>query len=144
MAEPFPSQSKDQPAKRFFYFGLVPSREGGLQSLLDSVAEAAERTKKMSHPSHRDRIGAVSIEWGPFYYRRTHHYYVRGIYLWHHYNNQIRVRIFKRRLYYKELFGKLWSDELMDAVVRAQPGWRGNQSLFGRGREYFLELSYHF
>ena len=69
---------------------------------------------------------------------------VRGIYLWHHYNNQIRVGIFKRRLYYKELFGKLWSDELMDAVVRAQPGWRGNQSLFGRGREYFLELSYHF
>ena len=37
--------------------------------------------------------------------------------MWRHYDNQIRVGIFKRRLYYKQLFGQLWSDEFMDAVM---------------------------
>ncbi len=75
VADPLPTESNHDPAKRFFYFGSAPSRGEGLQSLLDSAAETTERTQEMSHPSHRDRIGAVSAEWGPFYYRRTHHYY---------------------------------------------------------------------
>ena len=42
------------------------------------------------------------------------------------------------------MFGGLWSDEFIGSVLKANRGWLRSREIFGRGREYFLGLSYHF
>ena len=104
----------------------------------------AELSRKMSHPFYRHRIAQISSNWGPLFYRRTRLYYVKGIDVVRLDGNRIRLRLVKRRIHYKRIFGEMWTDDFMDNVLKSNSGWLGNRSLFRRGREYFLELSYHF
>ncbi len=118
--------------------------QSGLGGLLTFALGDRENLAKMSDPYHRERIPTVTDHWGPLFYRRTRDYYVRGIYLWDLDQERIRLGLFKRRLYYENLLGSLGSEQALENALNSAPGWRGNRDVFGRGREYYLELSIHF
>jgi hypothetical protein len=117
---------------------------GGLDGLLKFAIGNRELRKKMNDPYFRDKIAAISSEWGPFYKVRTRHYYVKGICLKRMFRDHMRLSLAKRRMSYREMFGSLWSDDFMRTVIESNRGLLGNEKLFGKGREYFLELSVHF
>lgn len=120
------------------------SSDDSLEGLLQFAVGNRELRKKMNDPFFRDRVVSISSEWGPFYTVRTRHYYVKGICLKRMLRDQLRLRLAKRRMSYRELFGSLWSDEFLRVVIESNRGLLGNERLFGKGREYFLELSFHF
>ena len=115
-----------------------------LGSLLKFAVGNRELRMKMRDPSFRDRVVSISSEWGPFYSVRTRHYYVKGICLKRMLNDHVRLALAKRRISYREMFGSLWSDEFLRVVIKSNRGLLGNERLFGKGREYFLELSFSF
>jgi hypothetical protein len=123
---------------------LSLTSQGSLDSLIDFAAGNYEMKRKMSHPHYRDRITGISGEWGPLFYRKTRHYYVRGISLVRFLDDQVQLGFAKRRLYFGQILGSLWSDEFLRTVVDSNSGWLGNRSLFDKGREYFIDLSFHF
>lgn len=98
----------------------------------------------MSDVYYRDRIVSVSSEWGPLFYLKTQYYYVRGLSLIKILDNRFRLGIAKRRLYFGQIYGSLWSDDFLRVAVDSNSGWLANRDLFDRGREYFVELSVHF
>lgn len=120
------------------------SKSEGLTGLLQFAAGNWELKKKMRDPFFRDRIVSVSSEWGPFYTVRTRYYYVKGICLKRMFRDQLRLALAKRRMSYSEMFGSLWSDDFVRVVVESNRGLLGDERLFGKGREYFLELSFWF
>lgn len=113
-------------------------------ALVDFVGGNYELSRKMSDPSYRHRIVKVSSEWGPFYYQKTRQYYVKGLHLGRWWDGRICLSLAKRRFHYREVFGGMWSDEFLEAVLRSNHGWLRNRQIFGRGREYLIEVSYHF
>lgn len=115
-----------------------------LDGLVDFVTGNHELEKKMSDPFYKHRVTKISTEWGPFYYHKTRFYYVKGISFARFYQEHVRLAFAKRRFSYREIFGGLWSDEFMEIVLKSNRGWLRNRDIFGKGREYFLELSYHF
>jgi len=118
--------------------------ETGLAGLVQFVVGNREFRMKMHDPFFRDRVVSLSSEWGPFYSLRTRYFYVKGICLKRIFRDQVRLNLAKRRMSYSEMFGSLWSDEFLTAVIDSNRGLLGNQKLFGKGREYFLELSLRF
>lgn len=103
-----------------------------------------ERWRKISDPHYRDRVSKLISEWGPLYYWRTRLYYIKGIRLCRFLDDRFSVNLAKRRIYYRQIFGQMWSDEFIEGAIQSNRGWLSNRHIFGKGREYFLELSYHF
>ena len=120
------------------------SEGDSLKSLLQFAVGNQELRMKMRDPSFRGRVVSISSEWGPFYSVRTRHYYVKGICLKRMLRDQVRLTLAKRRMSYSEMFGSLWSDEFLRVVIESNRGFLGNERIFGKGREYFLELSFRF
>jgi hypothetical protein len=118
--------------------------DGGLSGLIRFAVGDAELNRKMSDPFYRDRIPEIRSHWGPFFYTRTQFYYVRGICLARFREDHIRIELAKRRIYYGDIFGSLWSGDLLDAVIEGRSGLLGKKAIFGKGREYFLGLTFRF
>ena len=115
-----------------------------VQGFMDFLTGNYEQRRKMNDPHYRDRITSISSEWGPLYHWSTRQCYVKGIYLVRLLDDRVRIGLAKRRFSYGHMLGGLWSDEFIDRVLKANRGWLRNREIFGRGREYFLGLSYHF
>lgn len=128
-------KSNPQPAQKEWH---------SLGGLIDFVTGNQELEKKMSDPFYKHRVTKISKEWGPLYYHKTRFYHVKGISFARFYQEHIRLSFAKRRFSYREIFGGLWSDDFMEIVLKSNRGWLRNRDIFGKGREYFLELSYHF
>lgn len=110
----------------------------------EQIAADIEYLEKMKDLFYRHRYYQFYREWGPFFYRRTHVFYVQGVRLFAWCGDRLELQLAKRRLFYKTIFGPLWPDELIRAVVRSRPGIWGNEAIFGKGREYYLELAWTF
>jgi len=118
--------------------------DGSLSSFVQYAVEDQKKKLMMQHPSYRHRISSISSEWGPFFYRRTHQYYVRGITCTRLFHDQFYLSLAKRRIFYHDIFGSLWSDDIVKRVIDSNHGLLGVETLFGKGREYFMELSFRF
>ncbi|GAB4232205.1 MAG: hypothetical protein Kow00109_04600 [Acidobacteriota bacterium] len=122
-----------------------PQSGGGLLPVdPDEIAADVEYIEKMKDPFYRHRYYQFYREWGPVFYRRTQVFYVRGVRLFRWCGGDLELRLVKRRLFYKTIFGPLWPEDLIRAVIRSRPGIWGNESIFGKGREYYLELAWNF
>ena len=144
LEEPFAGQLPGSFEFRLSAVGDQPTDMGLIQGFLNLTVADSDRRRPISDPFYRDLVPVVSHQWGPLYYRHTQHYYVKGFFLWNFENDRIRVGLFKRRVYYKSLMGDLWSDDFWDSLLELEQGWRSSRWLFGKGREYYLELSFHF
>jgi hypothetical protein len=129
-----------------FDFGCCQAAfaKGRFQGLVDFLVGKSELSRKMNDPYYGHRVVRISSEWGPFYSLRTRHSYVKGIYLARFFDDRVRLGLAKRRPFYGEFFGAMWSEEFVQTVLRGNRGWLRNPKIFGKGREYFLGLSYHF
>ena len=114
------------------------------QGLVDFLVGNHELSRKMSHPYYRDRVVRISSQWGPLYYFRTRQYYIKGIYLARFFDDRVRISVAKRRLFYQQIFGPMWSENFMEGVLKSNRGRLRSRGIFGKGREYLLGLNYHF
>jgi hypothetical protein len=129
----------------FFKSSYESPRQGLLASWqIGSLIQDSEVLGKMKHPFYRDRYFQYQRRWGMFYYLRTQLFYVRGICLAEFYQGRLQLNLAKRRTFYSAILGDLWPEDVMRQMIRAQPGLLGNEMLFAKGREYFLELAFLF
>lgn len=128
------------PVDDYSLSGLNPR----IENFLDFAAGNYELSRKMADPFYRHRVTQISSSWGPLYYRKTLQYHLKGIYLARFSADRIRLGLFKRRLHYREIFGKMWSDHWTEALVEANHPGATSRLIFRGGRDYFLQLSYHF
>src|SRR5690606_8497016 len=103
-----------------------------------------EETAKMKNPFYRHRYPEASSYWKWFFYQKTPYYYRKGIEYLHLKNGRIRVPLVRQKTNYNELIKGLWTEKAYDMVLESNEGWLRNRALFGNGRSYFLELSFHF
>jgi hypothetical protein len=120
-----------------------PEFDGGLYAKLqlDSLARDRELTDKMKHPFYRDRIHQLSRRWGPVYNLRTRFFYVKGVRLAEPCRRRLQVNLAKRRIFYRDVFGELWPEDVMRQLVRARSGLLGSEMLFAKGQQYYLEVA---
>jgi len=111
---------------------------------MGSLIQDSEVLEKMKHPFYRDRYFQYHRRWGVFYYLRTQLFYVRGICLAEFCQGRLQLNLAKRRTFYSVILGELWPEDVMREMIRARPGLLGNEMLFAKGREYFLELAFLF
>jgi len=141
----YPCGSRLQLFPQHHVFGerSSPDFGGGLftKLQLDSLVQDRELIDKMKHPFYRDRFFQFHRQWGFVYYVRTQFFYVKGIRLAEFRNRRFRLNLAKRRIFYKDIHGELWSEDVMRQLVRAQPGLLGSEVLFAKGQQYYLELA---
>ena len=111
----------------------------GLQ--LESLVQDRELVDKMKHPFYRDRIYQLHRRWGPVYYLRTRFFYVKGVCLAESFHQHLQINLAKRRIFYKDVFGELWPEDIMRQLVRARTGLLGSEVLFAKGQQYYLEVA---
>lgn len=111
---------------------------------LDFVSGRTEETAKMKDPYYRHRYPEVSSNWKRLFYQKTPYYYRKGIEIIHLEEGRIRISLVKQKMNYNELVKGLWTEKAYDMVLESNEGWLSNRTIFGEGRSYFLELSFHF
>jgi hypothetical protein len=107
----------------------------------DSLFQDRELIHKMGHPFYRDRIYQLYRQWGPVYCFRTRFFYVKGFRLAESCQGRLQINLAKRRIFYKDVFGELWPEDIMRQVVRARTGLLGSEVLFAKGQQYYLEVA---
>ncbi len=112
--------------------------------LLEFAGGDLDQRRRMEELREGSRALAVSSQWGPLFYRRTPHYYWKGIQLWEVLDDRLSLNLIKGKYNQQALYGGLWSDNLLESLVESNRGVFGNRSLFGKGRNYFFELRYSF
>lgn len=120
------------------------SQDHSWYDFLDFVSGKTEETAKMTDPYYRHRYPEVSSNWKRLFYQKTPYYYRKGIELIHMEEGRIRVSLVKQKTNYNELVKGLWTEKAYDMVLGSNEGWLRNRAIFGGGRCYFLELSFHF
>lgn len=125
---------------RFQEFGTNHSWSG----FISFVSGKTEETAKMTDPYYRHRYPEVSSNWKWLFYQKTPYYYRKGIEFLHFQDGLIRVSLVKQKTNYNELVKGLWTEKAYDMVLESNEGWLRNRAIFGNGRSYFLELSFHF
>jgi hypothetical protein len=131
------------PQHQFWEQGSSPDFGGGLftRLRLDALVQDRELIDKMKHPFYRDRIQQYSRRWGPIYNLRTRFFYVKGVRLAEPCKKRLQINLAKRRIFYKDVFGELWPEDVMRQVVRTQTGLLGSEVLFAKGQQYYLEVA---
>ncbi len=113
------------------------------RGFLEFAGGNLEQRRRMEELREGSRAQAVSSEWGPLFYRRTPHYYWKGIRLWEVLDDRLSLNLVKGKYHQQALFGGL-SENLLDSIVDSNRGVLGNRNIFGKGRNYFFELRYTF
>lgn len=97
--------------------------------------------ERMNHPFYRDHFFQFHRRWGFVYYTRTKLFYLKGIRLIELAHHRLCLNLVKRRIFYRDMYGDLWPEEILRDFVRSQQGLLGSELLFGKGQEYYLELA---
>lgn len=136
------------PSAANFHFSLSfqapPSKADSLAGLLDFTFGDPEQERKMTDPSYRHIVQKVTSEWGPLFKYKTPYYSWRGIHLLEIWKEKLFLNLVKGKVNYTDSFGSTWSGEFQDRIIDSNKGILSNRSLFGRGRNVFLELRYSF